>query len=130
MYTMPYKDRSREQDAKRRWYLKNKLDIQHARRDRAGILAQQRREHKAGKYNAVCEYKDRHRCVDCNQSFPAPVMEFDHISSRGPKVGSVAEMLAAAASWDQIEEEIAKCDLVCANCHRLRTFLRGYIGWG
>lgn len=58
-------------------------------------------------------------CADCKACFPAECMDFDHV--RGEKVNNVGTMVAHGWSWDKIEAEIAKCDLVCANCHRTRT---------
>lgn len=60
-------------------------------------------------------------CADCGQRYPYYVMDFDHredkviIVSKLPERGSVAKLLA----------EIAKCDVVCANCHRERTLGAG-----
>ena len=65
----------------------------------------------------VNTYKEK-PCMDCGQRFPPFVMDFDHV--RGEKIKSVAEMCnnrPVAA----ILAEIEKCDLVCANCHRIRT---------
>lgn len=61
-------------------------------------------------------------CMDCNRSFPSYVMDFDH---RDPsqKVAKVS-VLARRMNPQRLLEEIAKCDLVCANCHRIRTFAR------
>jgi peptide subunit release factor 1 (eRF1) len=47
-----------------------------------------------------------------------PCMEFDHV--RGEKVIGVGRMANQRFPITAIDEEIAKCDLVCANCHRLR----------
>ena len=59
-------------------------------------------------------------CVDCGQTFPPCAMDFDHV--RGKKRFGVSKM--RNFSIENILEEIAKCDLVCANCHRIRTFER------
>ena len=61
-------------------------------------------------------------CVDCGESFPPYMMDFDH---RDPttKVGNVTWMAGKAASR-RVLAEAAKCDIVCANCHRLRTIKR------
>lgn len=56
-------------------------------------------------------------CVDCGRSFESCCMDFDHV--RGEKVTGVGQMLTL--SEDRIMAEIAKCDLVCACCHRIRT---------
>ena len=49
------------------------------------------------------------------------VLEFDH---RGDKSFNIAKGLRDRG-WDDLLEEIAKCDVVCANCHRRRTAVRG-----
>jgi hypothetical protein len=49
------------------------------------------------------------------------VMEYDHV--RGKKVDNISN-LVGRVGWERLEKEIAKCDLVCANCHRERTFQR------
>ncbi len=56
-------------------------------------------------------------CLDCGQKFPSVAMDFDHV--RGEKIIQVSDMW----SWgrDRVLAEIAKCELVCANCHRVRT---------
>jgi hypothetical protein len=58
-------------------------------------------------------------CVDCDEIDPL-VLEFDHL---GGKKFTIGEGLRNR-SWRAILDEIAKCDVVCANCHRRRTALR------
>jgi hypothetical protein len=57
-------------------------------------------------------------CMDCGGRFPPECMDFDH---RDPstKNGGVAQMWAH--KMETLLAEIALCDLVCANCHRIRT---------
>src|SRR6266404_1472235 len=65
-------------------------------------------------------------CIDCGQQFPPEAMDFDHRDGVHKKE-NVAQMVSASYSTQTIMEEILKCDLVCACCHRLRTFNRqGY----
>lgn len=64
-----------------------------------------------------------HPCMDCNNTYPPCVMDFDHRNSN-EKEKEVARMVAGGWSRDNIIKEIKKCDLVCANCHRIRTFRR------
>jgi len=61
-------------------------------------------------------------CADCGGRFAQCSMDFDH---RDPstKIARVTS-LVGRASIDRILAEAAKCDIVCANCHRLRTFER------
>lgn len=60
-------------------------------------------------------------CTDCKKSFPHYIMEFDH--ARGTKLGNIT-VLVAKFGKKRLLEEIAKCDIVCANCHKIRTFNR------
>ena len=59
-------------------------------------------------------------CVDCNHSFPICCMDFDHRPGE-KKSYCVGTMFAHHYSRSLIERELNKCDLVCANCHRIRT---------
>lgn len=47
-------------------------------------------------------------------------MDLDHVS--GTKYKDVSSM--TTYSWERVLAEIQKCDLVCSNCHRARTYLR------
>ena len=59
-------------------------------------------------------------CMDCGRTYPICVMEFDHRPGRR-KLGLVSQMVGRV-SIAKLLEEIAKCDMVCSNCHRDRTF--------
>jgi hypothetical protein len=61
-------------------------------------------------------------CIDCGNQFPFYVMDYDHV--RGKKILDVSAMVAKGRSCRKIAAEIEKCDLICANCHRERTFQR------
>ena len=58
-------------------------------------------------------------CVDCGDTYAPHCMDFDHV--RGEKHYSVSQMLGNGFRLETILDEIKKCDLVCANCHRIRT---------
>lgn len=60
-------------------------------------------------------------CTDCKQHFPPYCMDFDHLTN---KKCNVSRMANSAYKLDTIKLEIAKCELVCSNCHRIRTFKR------
>lgn len=64
-------------------------------------------------------------CVDCGQCFHPWQMDFDHRPGSG-KQREIAAMVSHGTPWEVIAAEIAKCDLVCANCHRHRTYLRSH----
>lgn len=63
------------------------------------------------------DYLKNNPCVDCGFSDPR-ILEFDH---RDPqeKAKNVVEMFHHGV--EAIKKEIAKCDVRCPNCHRLRT---------
>lgn len=69
------------------------------------------------------EYKESQGCLDCGEKYPHWMLDFDHKPGYD-KVGSPIQVAAAfniQKGWD----EVAKCDVVCPNCHRIRTHLRG-----
>ena len=66
----------------------------------------------------VREYLKSHACVDCGES-DLVVLDFDHV--RGKKEYNVGEMLARGMLPAAIMEEIEKCVVRCANCHRRKT---------
>ena len=59
-------------------------------------------------------------CADCKKSFPWYVMDFDHV--RGRKVNNIGSM-GNALTVNSILLEAKKCDVVCACCHRIRTYI-------
>lgn len=63
-------------------------------------------------------------CVDCRQAFPWYVMQFDHRKGHRGQGDSTVAALVSQGSLERLKAEIAKCDLVCANCHCIRTHLR------
>lgn len=60
-------------------------------------------------------------CKDCKKKFPFYVMDYDHV--RGIKYKDISKM-TERNSWKKILDEIRKCELVCSNCHRVRTHKR------
>jgi hypothetical protein len=72
-------------------------------------------------YALIAQAKDV-PCADCGGRYPQECMDFDHIEERGPKLFGLSK--AAARSVGAILAEIAKCDAICSNCHRMRTRAR------
>lgn len=69
-------------------------------------------------------------CTDCGATCPPHVMDFDHRDPR-EKSFSLVSGKCLLKNRDVLAREIAKCDIVCANCHRERTERqRPYYAWG
>lgn len=65
-------------------------------------------------------YLREHPCVDCGETDPV-VLEFDHLRDKKFAISKGLQ----DRNWQDVLDEIAKCDVVCANCHRRRTAKRG-----
>jgi len=71
------------------------------------------------------EFLSASKCADCGTCDFA-VLEFDH-REVGKKSYEVSRLISNPISWQSVSAEIAKCDVVCANCHRRRT--ARHFGW-
>lgn len=115
-----YRERHRETvnaRAKDRYY-------QDLAKSRAESVANQRKRRERIRA-LVLEAKGR-PCIDCGIHYPPIVMEFDHV--RGEKLFDIGTTSGGSAGYHtiaEIEAEIAKCDVRCANCHRLRHYREG-----
>ncbi len=67
----------------------------------------------------VWDYLKKNPCVDCGQTNPI-VLDFDHRDGVD-KIDCVSRLIANTVSIETLQEEIDKCDIRCANCHRIRT---------
>ncbi|TMC71628.1 MAG: hypothetical protein E6J13_07185 [Chloroflexi bacterium] len=95
---------------KRAWYERNReRHIAHVReaRDQTGDENQLR----------MWQYLAQHPCVECGERDPV-VLQFDHLRD---KRENVASMCIAGFAWSTILEEMAKCQVLCANCHTRKT---------
>lgn len=63
------------------------------------------------------EIKEKHPCTDCGESFNYWQMDMDHVT--GEKVANINKI--QSGSKDALLEELKKCELTCAVCHRKRT---------
>lgn len=61
-------------------------------------------------------------CIDCNKTFHFSAMDFDHV--KGKKLFNIAYAVRLQVTTKTLLEEISKCEVVCANCHRIRTYKR------
>ena len=60
-------------------------------------------------------------CADCGRRFPPCVMQFDH---RDPSTKKLTISRSRTRGHATLLAEVAKCDIVCTNCHRERTYKR------
>lgn len=65
----------------------------------------------------VWKYLTQNPCVDCGETDPV-ILEFDHVKG---KTENIAEMMRRGFSLERLKEEIALCDVRCANCHVRKT---------
>ena len=63
-------------------------------------------------------YKMKHGCADCGYNKHWVALDFDHLPEHDKRF-NIAHRLTA--KMETMLEEIAKCEVVCANCHRIRT---------
>lgn len=65
--------------------------------------------------------KDGKTCPDCGKTYPYYIMDFDHLGSKEFELNRAKQL---RTDKNKVIAEVAKCDLICVNCHRLRTFRR------
>lgn len=90
----------------------------HYKQNKEQYLARNKRRAKEHR-QLIIESKQK-PCLDCGIEYPWYVMEFDHV--RGEKLFSLSR--GRTQSRSTILAEIAKCEVVCANCHAKRTWDR------
>jgi hypothetical protein len=84
-------------------------------------LQKQRRLNLTNKNRLLVNAFKSKPCLDCGNNYPIECMDFDHIN--GEKLYNVSKMVHHC-STNAMLNEIAKCEVVCANCHRIRTAKR------
>ncbi len=65
----------------------------------------------------IIEYLSTHPCIDCGEKDPV-VLEFDH---KGDKATTISTMIKDNPGIKKLQQEIEKCEVRCANCHRRKT---------
>jgi hypothetical protein len=81
--------------------------------------ARRKRARNEERMRRLIEYFQSHPCTDCGETDPM-VLEFDHL---GNKSFAISQGFSGR-NWQTILNEMAKCEVVCANCHRRRTASR------
>lgn len=100
-------------DTYKQHYEKNKSEyINRAKSRKEKILS----ENRINMFNLLSNSS----CKDCGETNPI-VMEFDHLSDKQYNISRMMQ----DHFWERILEEISKCEIVCCNCHRIRTSKRG-----
>ncbi len=87
----------------------------HRRQARSATRARQR-----SLQRIVLEHLEAHPCTDCGEG-DVRVLEFDHVVARDQYV---ARLVRRAVRPEVLRAEMARCEVVCANCHRRRTARR------
>ncbi len=73
------------------------------------------------KRDLIKRYKEFVGCQDCGKKFPYYTLEFDHVT--GDKEFTIGTAVGSHnIGLERIKKEIRKCEIVCANCHRERTY--------
>lgn len=115
---MPYKDKTKKSEHHKAymrdvWYPKNKdKQISYVNKTKKKISLW------------VLNYKKDSKCSDCGltgEKHPE-VLDFDHTGK--DKEFNVSEFRFLTSSINKVKKEIEKCDVVCSNCHRIRTSRR------
>ena len=104
-----YRDPERQREAERRWYQANKATVA-AKKDR-----------KRQRLRAIVREAKSQPCADCGERYPYYVMDLDHV---GEDKTMIVSKLVNFGATQRLLDEIAKCEVVCANCHRRRTWQR------
>ena len=117
--TPQYRKAAREyaRDYRRKYLEKSKAaTLHHYYQNREKLLKQEKE--RRNKHQQIVNEARSSPCMDCGVSYPPYVMDFDHV--RGRKMFQIGGSMHLATA--RIRAEIAKCDVVCSNCHRKRTF--------
>lgn len=86
------------------------------------LIKERRVRHKAEIRAWIQQLKSDTPCADCKQQWPYYVMHFDHLGDDKEK--DIGEAVNRGWSRARIQLEMDKCELVCANCHAIRTHQR------
>src|SRR5690349_10440895 len=103
---MPYKDRERQ--------LQYQRDYEKRNRERLSAEKKIRRKEQR---DFIWQAKSV-PCADCGIQYDPWIMDFDHV--RGEKKYNLNRLMQISVNYQTIRDEIAKCEVVCSNCHRAR----------
>jgi len=101
---MSYKDPEKQRQYQTDYYQKNKVKFRKRLRKRRIITRKW-----------IEEYKKNSACKECGENHVA-VLDFHHY--KGDKDRTISDMVKSCFDIEKIKKEIAKCQVLCANCHR------------
>jgi hypothetical protein len=103
-------------------FRKNGTEAHKRWRERDPEAARATKHRTIGKNRAAIHEAKNRPCTDCGIQYPYYVMEFDHLDADAKHFNVSAGV--TRASHERLLAEIAKCEVVCANCHAERTHQR------
>ncbi|MEK6888581.1 MAG: hypothetical protein AABW80_00555 [Nanoarchaeota archaeon] len=103
---MPFKNPEKRKEYRKEIYEKNKRKV---------LFSVRKRKRELGKW--FLDYKKNLKCELCNENHPATI-DFHHKEISSKKEGGVSYLVYNGYSINRIKEEIAKCQVLCVNCHR------------
>lgn len=95
--------------------------VNHWRKENLTMARLQSRVANGKKAIVIREAKDR-PCTDCGVKYPYYCMDFDHIRDKEWNIGQDYTRIGI----EVLKNEIKKCEVVCSNCHRKRTYERSH----
>lgn len=106
---MPYKDADKQKSYGKLHYLKNKDKYLQSNKKRRDELR-----------NSIRQLKQNTPCTDCGNYYPHYVMDFDHLRDKEALINK----FITNNNRTGLTRELAKCEIVCSNCHRERSHRR------
>lgn len=97
----------------------------HLGRNQHEKTAERRRKARSKVTTYIQKYKQSMSCADCGERYPYWIMEFDHLRDKEFQISSYQNR---SQDLEVIKAEIDKCEVVCSNCHRNRTYFRSARG--
>lgn len=94
------------------WYIENKQRLR-------SLATAKKNQYRQLAYDFICEYLLEHPCVDCGEN-DILVLEFDHRSNKEFGIAQLIQSHSSPVLSEKLIQEVAKCDVRCANCHQRR----------
>jgi hypothetical protein len=110
---MPFNDPIKQREASRRHYAKHRERVIESAKKYSKIARDRIRAY-------ITTHLKTNPCVDCGETDPI-ILEFDHIKAKDFNISDAARK---GVGMKKLKDEIAKCEVRCANCHRKKTYER------